>query len=268
MSFVSLVFAWTTLSAYSPADAVPGATPTIAEDPAPCGPVLARLQGAGAALGYSVRDEGSGFTGSRGADRLDVACSTTEVVIEVVEPAGPLVSVHFARAVGPGYVLELVGQFPGLGHVSQTATVDEKSRGTLTFVADAGDRWAFAEFDLEGERLADGGDPAVVNDRFAPVLSASHSWQDAQKLTLALAGMWGPGAAQPVELEVALAVAVPDPRDPRLKKSILGQAMTCGTATLTCTAAAYGFAPAAGSCVNSASACALAVACALVSCLD
>lgn len=124
--------------------------------------------------------------------------------------------------------------------------------GYLTFAADTHDGWAFVKFDLAGEILSEGGDALEVNDRLAPVLTTSATWSDAHILRLALAGLWGPGAGHSgAGLDVALEVAVPNPRGGYgVKKSIIGQALACGSAALTCTAAVTWFPPAGGACVG------------------
>ncbi|WP_143141032.1 hypothetical protein [Nannocystis exedens] len=174
------------------------------------------------------------------------------------------VSVSFTRELS-GFALELAGSFPRLGSIHHTWVLDGSAdpfTGTLTFAADTPDVAAFVEFDLAGGVLAADGDAALVNERFAPVLTASSAWRDAHALTLALADLRAP------DLDVTMTVAVPTPRWWGVKKSMIGQAFTCGGAAITCTAAAAGFVPAAGSCVHAAGGCALAVACSLVSCLD
>ncbi|MCY1007069.1 hypothetical protein OV079_16190 [Nannocystis pusilla] len=97
-------------------------------------------------------------------------------------------------------------------------------------------------------------------------MSTSATWKDAHALKLALAGSWDAGAGQPGD--AALAVAVPNPRAYGIKKSIIGQALACGAAALTCTAAVTWFPPAGGSCVGQSSICALSIGCAITSCAD
>jgi hypothetical protein len=235
-------------------------------DPGRCTSALSRFSNAGSALGYALRAQRSGFIGSKGHDQLDVTCTDGLVAVDLIEKGGSRVSIHFDPGLGGSFALELVGEYPEVGTVSQTAIVDDPATdpmtGFLAFTADTRSGAAFVEYDLAGALLSEGGDANIVNDRFASVLTASTAWSDAHALALALAGI-------ETERDVnMLAVAVPTPRSHGIKKSILGQAMTCGTATITCTVAAYGYTPAAGSCINAVSACALAVACAIISCAD
>jgi hypothetical protein len=225
---------------------------------APCGAALTRIVAAGGALGYSLRADGTGFTGRRGARGLRIACSKEQVTIELVEH-GASVSVHFFDRAGPAFGLEIVGRFSALGSVRHTSMMGgtaDRLDGSLVFAADTADAAAFVAFDLTGEVVAADGDADRVNERFAPVLAASMAWKDAHALTHALADL------DEAREDAAMAIAVPNPGRRDVQDSRSSHALAGGAATITCTAAAAGFVPAA------AGGCALAVARSLVSRLD
>ncbi|MCY0992036.1 hypothetical protein OV203_33165 [Nannocystis sp. ILAH1] len=231
---------------------------------APCDAALTCLAEAGGALGYSLGADESGFTGTRDARVVRVACSEGQVTIELVE-RGASVSVHFFDRAGPAFGLEIVGRFSALGSVRHTSMLGgtaDRLEGSLVFAADTAEAAAFVAFDLAGEVVAADGDADRVNERLAPVLAASMAWKDAHALTHALADL---GEAR---ADAAMTIAVPNPGRRGVQERTSSHALARGAATITCTVAAAGFVPAAGGRVDAAGGCALAVARSLVSRLD
>ncbi|WP_434426407.1 hypothetical protein [Nannocystis pusilla] len=228
-----------------------------------CAAALTRLVEAGGALGYRIRADKTGFTGTRDARDLRAACSAGQVTIELVE-RGASVDVRFFNRAGPAFGLEIVGRFSALGSVRHTSMLGgtaDRLDGSLVFAADTADAAAFVAFDLAGEVVAADGDADRVNERLAPVLAASRAWKDAHALSHALAGL---GEAR---ADAAMAIAVPIAGRRGVQERPSSHALARGAATITCTAAA-GFVPAAGGGVDAAGGCALAVARSLVGRLD
>ncbi|MBZ5713475.1 hypothetical protein [Nannocystis pusilla] len=236
------------------------------EEPMWCASVLLRVSDAAARLGYRMEPDTRELVGSRGDTPLRTTCSAEQLTIELAEAAGPRVTV----AASPSG-LEVVGEFPGVGTVSQVAVVTaaDTPTGFLSFAAEAPTASAFVEFDLTGDVVAEDGDAAAVNDRLEPALAGSRVWKDAHGLTLALAETWSPDDEQlATGMDLVLAVAVPNPRASGVKKSMVGMAMACGKSAVVCTLAATWLPPLAGTCVGDSTTCALAIGCALVTCLD
>lgn len=242
-----------------------------ADDQEPCDGALTRLSDAGEDLGYSISSTASGLTGTLGRTQLNASCSAGHVEIELLEGRGSTVSVNFSAGSGNAFALELHGEYPGLGSISRIAMIDdvtaEPMTGFLNFTAEMGAESAFAEFELGGDLVANGGDVALVNERFAPVLNASVIWKDAHVLTFALADIWESDVApHEAGLDKMLELAVPSP-DPLYSKSVKAQLLACGAAALTC-GASWWVPPAVGACVGQASACAISIACTFTECLD
>lgn len=230
----------------------------------PCGAALARIVEAGETLGYRIGVDGAGFTGTRDARDLRIACSEGQVSVELVE-RGASVSVHFFNRAGPAFGLEIEGRFSAFGSVRHTSMLGgtaDRLEGSLVFAADTADAAAFVAFDLAGEVVAADGDADRVNQRLAPVLAASMAWKDAHALSHAWADL---GEAR---ADAGMAIAVPSPGRQGVQERTSSHALARGAATITCTAAAVGFVPAAGGHVDAAGGCALAVARSLVSRFD
>lgn len=217
----------------------------------PCARWLLQAAEYGAARGYVLTTGGAAITGADDTQNLfHASCAADRAAIVFTAPDATEVRVRWNAA-----ELDLRGEFPGAGHVTQTWTDDARS----THTAEAGAAAASVEFDPATGSWSAEGDPDSLNTLFEPVLAASTVWADANFLVHALTGVWDSGLERDEEaLHAALSLALPPMTTQDVDKG--GLKKDCG-ATIGICAVAYFWKPLTGACLAAGAKCLAAFKC-------
>lgn len=230
---------------------IPHASAASAASADPCTDWLAHTADLAAARGYVLTTSAAGLTGTDEAQStLQASCADDRAALVFTAPDATQVHVQWTAA-----ALELRGEFPDAGRVTQTWTDDTRSLHT----AEAGAAAATVEFDPATGNWSADGDPDDLNALFEPVLGASTIWADANYLVHALTGVWDSGLERDEDaLYTALSLALPPMAAHDVDKG--GLKKDCG-ATIGICAVAYFWKPLTGACIAAGAKCLAAFKC-------
>lgn len=225
--------------------AVAAALPlTAVAEPAACERLLAELADISTGYGYAItKTAGEVFGLNADESELRARCEVDRAEIEMVGPDGSIVHIEVTAR-----TMNLDGEFPGVGRVSQSWVGDDLATGVVSFAADAGTTAAAAAYDFASGAWTVSGDPDGVNARLEPSLGVSSAWKDAHALLYNFTGVLRSGLeGDEGGLDAMLPLAIPLPGAYQdvdkgdVKKD-------CG-ATIGICAVAYFWKPATGACI-------------------
>lgn len=220
-----------------------------------CQALLADLGAVARTHEYVVTTSAGVLSGTRpDATQLQARCTHNRAEVLLFDRTGAKVRIDWSA-----HGLHIHGQFPALGHLTQSWLPDD-GHVDMRVEAEGAGASAYAVFDGDSGAWAASGDAPGVNEQFRARLRSSPAWRDAHALLFGTTGVARSGLEGDRDaLRAVLDPAIPLPgADRDVDKGSLKK--DCG-ATVGICAVAYFWKPATGACVAAGIKCLSAFKC-------
>lgn len=237
---------------------------------------LQRTDAVAVAHGYKLEtSKRGGLLGrSLAGTRLEANCEAGFADLRIIDAEGASASIEVTGEPGDSlFALQMSGDFPGFGHVARTHVIETNGStvsGFANFSAAAADDFASVDFSSDGTTESFVGDANKMNAVFAPRLSKSVAWRDANRFLYGFAGMLEAmedpdGGVNPAAMDGLFSFAVPIPHSEATDGDATHVYRVCGASGAACALTAI-FPPALAACGAGSAGCLAALGCLFADC--